>query len=131
MKKKIFAMIVIFILAIVVFVNFSTVQASGLSDAITGGEKFLENGKTSTVPKVINYQNLYNVINYLYNIAMLIVIILAIIIGIVLGIRIVFGSIDERADAKHLIVPYIGSVATAAFAFSLWKLLLQLIHNHI
>lgn len=131
MKKKIFTMILIFILAIVLFVNFSSVQAAELSDAITDGQGFLENGKSSTTAKVINYQNLYNVINYLYNIAMLIVIILAIIIGIVLGIRIVFGSIDERADSKHLIVPYLASVATAAFAFSLWKLLLQLIHNHI
>ena len=62
---------------------------------------------------------------------MLIVIIIAIIIGIVLGIRIVFGSLDERADAKHLMVPYLAIVATAAFAFSLWRILLQIIHNHI
>ena len=106
-------------------------NATQLSNAITDGQGFLENGKSSPLEKVINYQNLYNVINYLYNIAMLIVIIIAIIIGIVLGIRIVFGSLDERADAKHLMVPYLAIVATAAFAFSLWKILLQIIHNHI
>lgn len=127
MKKKIFIMIVIFILAIVLFVNFSSVQASGLSDAITDGQKFTENGKSS----IINYQNLYNVVNYLYNIFMLIAIILAIIIGIVLGIRIVFGSIDERADSKHLMVPYLATVATIACAFTIWRVILQIIHNHI
>lgn len=131
MKKKIFTMIFIFILGIVLFVNCSSVQAAQLSNAITDGQGFLENGKSSPLEKVINYQNLYNVINYLYNIAMLIVIIVAIIIGIVLGNRIVLGSIDERADAKHLMVPYLAIVATAAFAFSLWKILLQIIHNHI
>lgn len=127
MNRKILTMIFIFILAIILFADFSSVQASGLSDAITAGEKFTENGKSS----IVNYQNLYNVVNYLYNIAMLIVIIIAIIIGIVLGIRIIFGSIDERADSKHLIAPYLASVATAAFAFSIWKIILQLIHNHI
>lgn len=127
MNRKILTMIFIFILAIILFAYFSSVQASGLSDAITAGEKFTGNGKSS----IINYQNLYNVVNYLYNIAMLIVIIIAIIIGIVLGIRIIFGSIDERADSKHLIAPYLAIVATAAFAFSIWKIILQLIHNHI
>ncbi len=127
MNKKILTMIFIFILAIILFANFSNVQASELSDAVTSAQNFVNNGKSS----IISYQNLYNVVNYLYNIVMLIVIILAIIIGIVLGIRIVFGSIDERADSKHLIVPYLASVATAAFAFTIWKVILQLIHNHI
>ncbi|MCI8961366.1 MAG: hypothetical protein HFJ18_00350 [Clostridia bacterium] len=127
MNKKILTMIFIFILAIMLFANFSNVQASRLSDAFSAGEKFTENGKSN----IINYQNLYNVVNYLYNIAMLIAIIIAIIIGIVLGIRIVFGSIDERADSKHLMVPYLASVATAAFAFTIWKVMLQIIHNHI
>lgn len=127
MNKKILTMIFIFIIAIILFANFSIVQASGLSDAITAGEDFTKNGKSS----IINYQNLYNVVNYLYNIAMLIAIIIAIIIGIVLGIRIVFGSIDERADSKHLMVPYLATVAMIACAFTIWKIILQIIHNHI
>lgn len=127
MSKKILTMIFILIIAIILFANFSNVQASDLSEAITSAQKFANSGKSS----IVNYQNLYNVINYLYNIAMLIAIILAIIIGIILGIRIIFGSIDERADSKHLIVPYLASVATAAFAFTIWKVILQLIHNHI
>lgn len=130
MNKKILTMIFIFIIAIIVFTSISNVQASGFSDAFDLGQDFLENGKSSK-SSIINYQNLYNVINYLYNIVMLIAIILAIIIGTILGIRIVIGSVDERADSKHLIIPYLVSVATGACAFTIWKFILQLIHNNI
>lgn len=129
MNKKILTMIFIFILAIVLFASISNVQAVDISDAIDSAQDFLENGKGKS--SIINYQNLYNVVNYLYNIAMIIAIILAIIIGTILGIRIVIGSVDERADSKHLIVPYLVSVATGAFAFTIWKFLLQLVHNNI
>ncbi len=125
MNKKIFTMIFIFILAIILFSSFSDVQASELSDAFESAQNFISNGRTD----YINYQNLYNITNYLYNLFMLIVIILAIIIGIILGNRIIFGSIDERADAKHLIVPYLVIITIIAFAFSLWKIILQIIYN--
>ncbi len=130
MNKKILTMIFIFIIAIIVFTSISNVQASEISDAIDSAQDFLENGKGSK-SSIINYQNLYNVVNYLYNIAMLIAIILAIIIGTILGIRIVVGSVDERADSKHLIIPYLVLVATGAFAFTIWKFLLQLVQNNI
>ena len=129
MNKKILTMIFIFIIAIIVFTSISNVQASGFSDAFDSAQDFLENGKGKS--NIVNYQNLYNVVNYLYNIAMIIVIILAIIIGTILGIRIVIGSVDERADSKHLIIPYLVSVATGACAFTIWKFILQLIHNNI
>ncbi len=125
MNKKIFTMIFIFILAIILFSSFSDVQASELSDAFESAQNFISNGRTD----YINYQNLYNITNYLYNMFMLITIILAIIIGIILGNRIIFGSIDERADAKHLIVPYLVIITIIAFAFSLWKIILQIIYN--
>lgn len=130
MNKKILTMIFIFIIAIIVFTSISNVQASGFSDAFDSAQDFLENGKNRKI-NIINYQNLYNVVNYLYNIAMIIVIILAIIIGTILGIRIVIGSVDERADSKHLIIPYLVLVATGAFAFTIWKFILQLMHNNI
>lgn len=126
-KKNIFIIIIIFILITVLFANISSVQATPFSNSIDSAQAFTNNGKSS----IINYQNLYNVISFLYNVAMTIGIIVAVIIGMVLGIRIIFGSIDERADSKHLLVPYLVTVTIMAFAFVIWKILLGLIYNKI
>lgn len=131
MKKKIYVIIVILILIMILFANISTVQATGdLGKAMSSVRDFTNNAKNSK-SDIINYQNLYNVINFLYNIAMTIGIIIAVIVGIVLGIRIIFGSIDERADSKHLLVPYLVIVTMLAFGFTIWKIALGLIYNRI
>lgn len=132
MKRKILNTIIIFILAIMLFANFSSVQATSLvnqgasiADSFTAAQDFTNTEKSS----IINYQNLYSVINFLYNIAMIVGIVIAIIVGIGLGIRIVYGSVDEKADAKHLIIPYLGGVAIIAFGFTIWKIILGLLYN--
>ncbi len=125
-KKNVFTVIIIiFILIMIVFANISSVNAQALANSINAAEKFGNNGKSS----IIDYGGLYNVINFLYNIAMTIGIIVAIIIGIVLGNRIIFGSLDEKADAKHLLVPYIIIVGMLAFGFSIWRIVLNLVSS--
>lgn len=126
-NKKIYAIIIILTIIMTLFINISTVQAKPFENSIDSAQSFTSNGKSD----IINYQNLYNVVSFLYNVAMTIGIIVAIIIGITLGIRIIFGGIDERADSKHLLVPYLVTVVIMAFAFTIWKILMQLIYNRI
>lgn len=116
-NKKIFATIIISIITIILFASISCVQAASLANSIDAAEKFENNGRTS----IINYKGMYIAMTYIYNIAMTIAIIVAIIVGLILGIRIIFGSIDEKADAKHLLVPYIVIVVLVSFGLALWK----------
>lgn len=126
-NKKIYVIIIILAIIMILFGNISTVQAKELENSISSAQTFSNAEKSS----IINYNGLYNVINYLYNIVMTIGIIIAIIVGIVLGIRIIFGSIDERADAKHLLVPYLVIVTVMAFGLTIWKIVLGLIYDKI
>lgn len=126
-KKNIFITMIIFILITALFANVSSVQATLFSNSIDSAQDFTNNGKSN----IINYQNLYNVTSFLYSVAMTIGIIIAIIVGMVLGIRIIFGSIDERADSKHLLVPYLIIVTMLALAFTIWKIGLGLIYSKI
>lgn len=116
-NKKIFATIIISIITIILFASISCVQAASLANSIDAAEKFENNGRTS----IINYKGMYIAMTYIYNIAMTIAIIVAIIVGLILGIRIIFGGIDEKADAKHLLVPYIVIVVLVSFGLALWK----------
>lgn len=122
MNKKIFSIIIILVFIITLFGNFTIVQAKELEQAIIDGQKILEGNKSS----IINYEGMYIAANYLYNILMIIGIVFAIIRGIALGVQIICGSIDEKADAKQLIVPYLWLVAGIAFAFAILKIILQI-----
>lgn len=124
MKKNIFTVITIFILIMILFANISCVRATQFANSVNSAQNFTNNGKSD----LINYQGLYDVVSFLYNIAMTIGIIIAVIVGIVLGIRIIFGSIDDKADSKHLLVPYLVIVAMMAFGFTIWKIVLNLIN---
>ena len=126
-KKSIFTIMIIFILIMTLFANISSVNATGLTESVNSAENFLGNGKSS----LIDYDALYQIVSFLYNVAMTIGIIIAAIVGIVLGIRIIFGSLDERADAKNLLVPYLVIVGMIAFGFAIWRMVLNLIYKNI
>lgn len=127
MRKKIFIVIISFILITTSFISISSVYALSLSESINSADGLLNKGKS----ELINYSFLYGIINFLYKVVMLIGIIIAIIVGTGLGIRIIFGSLDERADAKHLIVPYFIIVTMMAFGLTIWRAVLGLIYNKI
>lgn len=125
--KKIIFIIIIFMCTMTLFASLSIVQASALGNSINSAQQFPNNGKIN----VINYQFVYDAVSFIYNIAMIVAIIVAVIVGLIIGIRTIFGGIDERADSKHLIVPYLVIVAMIAFGFTIWKAVLGIIYNHI
>ena len=116
-NKKIFTIIIIAILTIILFTNISYVQGATIANSVDAAQRFEDNGKTS----IINYKGIYIAMRYIYNIAMTIAIIVAIIVGLILGIRIIFGGIDEKADAKHLLVPYLVILIVVSFGLALWR----------
>lgn len=127
-NKKLLVIIIIFILAIIIFSSISEVQAMDiLEESFNSSQNFINNGKS----EIINYKNVYKIINFLYNFVMAIGIIGAIIVGMIIGIRIIFGSIDEKADSKHLLVPYLAILIIMSLTLTLWKFGLNLLYNNI
>lgn len=143
-SKKVFTIIIISILAITLFTTTTFANSSfhraevlqggggggtSQSDAIANSIHQAQNFGNRGTSTIIDYKNLKSVIDYAYNIAMTIAIIVAIIVGTILGIRIIFGGIDEKADAKHLMVPYLVILFMVAFAFTLWKIAITIIYD--
>lgn len=130
--KNIIVIFIVFILIIMLFANTSIVQATGglgevFQKTVDNAKDFQNNGSSNIIP----YPNLYMLIRFLYNLVMIVAIVIAIIQGIVLGIRLVFGTIDEKADAKHLIVPYLWIVGAMAFGLAIWRWVIQFVYSII
>ena len=126
-NKKVFMIITIFMLVTILFSNTSIIQATSFEDAINAAQQFTDNGRSP----VIIYQGAYIALSYLFNIVMVIAIVVSIFVGMILGIRIIFGSIDEQADAKKLLVPYIVIISVGALGLTLWRTGLNILQSFI
>ena len=56
-------------------------------------------------------------------------IILSVIILIVIGIKYMLGSVEEKADVKGLLIPYIAGCVIVFGSFAIWKLVVTILQG--
>lgn len=132
MKKTIKSKLLIIILMLFTILTILSTHTYALGGIITSGDKFenaranyLVNGIHSDME--IDETDLKNVSNTVYNIFLLLGIIIAVIIGMVLGIKFMTGSIEEQAKVKESLVPYIAGCIVIFGAFTIWKIVLEVL----
>ena len=132
MKKTIKSKLLIIILIIFSLFTILNTHTYALGSIITSGEKF-ENARANyTVNGThndmeIDSKDLQDVSNMVYNVLLLLGIVIAILIGIVLGIKFMTGSIEEQAKVKESLVPYIAGCVVIFGAFTIWKVVLEVL----
>lgn len=124
MKTKILTLIIMVLVNILAF-NFSTVQAVGVSDVISGGDSFLDAGKQDQGTS-IDYGELRNTSSDIYNILVIVGVITAVVIAAVLGIKFMIGSVEEKAQIKDALVPFIIGCIVIFGAFGFWKIFVDI-----
>lgn len=103
-----------------------------LGSIIKGGDEF-ENARFNyTVNGIhsnmeIKEDDLKNVSNTVYNILLLLGIVIAVIYGMILGMKFMTGGIEEQAKVKESIIPYIVGCAVVFGAFTIWKVVLEVL----
>ena len=58
----------------------------------------------------------------IYNVLLIVGVIIAVLVGAIIGIRFMIGSVEERADIKSLLIPYIVGCIVVFGAFGIWKI---------
>lgn len=101
----------------------STETGGSMDETITDAESFIDTGKDG----MIQTTGLQNFSNTLYNILLTIGIVVAIIIGLIIGIKFILGSIEEKAEIKQLLVPYIVGCVVVFGAFGIWKVVVEVL----
>lgn len=127
MKLKMFISIILIIILITMFYNFS--YAATYSDVITGGDDFLEAGKDET--KNFDSKKLKSTSNTIYNILLTTGIIAAVIISSILGIKFMIGSAEEKAQVKDALIPFVIGCIVIFGAFGIWQIFIQIGNNFI
>lgn len=130
MKKyeKIVNIILMALLMSTFLVIFAPVtQASGgnIGDIVSEAGEFINVGKNENSP--INENALKPGSSTLYNVLLAIGIAVALIWGLVLGVQFVTGSLEDKADIKKGLIPYIIGCVIIFGAFDIWRLVINLL----
>ncbi len=101
------------------------VQEHSAGEIIQEGDNFIEIGENQEAK--IEQSSLRALSNTVYNILLVVGIIIAAILGGFLGIKFMMGSVDEQAEVKTMLVPYIAGCVVIFGAFTIWKIVLLII----
>lgn len=100
---------------------------SSLSDVISGGDSFIQAGKDGSAK--IDKGSLKNASSSIYNILLICGMIVAVLIGAILGIKFMIGSVEEKAEIKAALVPFVIGCIVVFGAFGIWKIVVTIGNN--
>ena len=100
---------------------------TSLSGVISGGDSFIDAGKDGSGQ--IDKGSLQNASSSIYNILLICGMIVAVLIGAILGIKFMIGSVEEKAEIKAALVPFIIGCVVVFGAFGIWKIVVTIGNN--
>ena len=125
--KRIMINILSIILILFLLINIcpTKTQAVNLDGIMSGADNFIEKGKNGTT--TIDETQLQNTSDLIYNILLGVSMVIAVIVGIILGIKYMMASTEEKAEVKETLVPYVVSCVIMFGAFTIWKIVINII----
>ena len=103
-------------------------DSTSAGDIIEGADAFISKGETNANDK-IQPTDLMKMSDTLYNILLVVGIIAAVIVGLIMGIKFLLGSIEEKAEIKAMIIPYIIGCVIVFGAFTIWQIIVNLLQS--
>ena len=137
-KKNILKNILKILILLFIFnIIMMSTNVYGMSDIIFGGKKFLRIGEEGLQNELndpngiqsIDESQLQKASGEVYNVFLVLGIAAAVIVGMVMGIKFITGSIDEKADVKNSLIPYVAGCVVVFGAFAIWKFVLNIIQG--
>lgn len=127
--KKLKVAIILLFLFFVFFTLPNQIYATHTAGEIIGeAGGFITQGKEGANDK-INPDDLKNMSNTLYNILLVVGIVVAIIVGLIMGIKFIMGSLEEKAEIKNMLIPYIIGCVVVFGAFTIWQIVVNLLQE--
>lgn len=131
MKKiKIATVILLILLSIITIAKptYASNTRHTAGEIITEGKGFISIGQADAENK-IGTDNLKDMSDTIYNILLVAGIIIAIIVGLIMGIKFVMGGIEEKAEIKSMLIPYIIGCVVVFGAFAIWKAVVDILQS--
>ena len=100
-------------------------SGQSLEDMMNDGDSFISSSNNT----VIDQAQLQDGISTLYNIFLEVGVAIAVIIGLIIGIKFMIGSVEEKAEIKKLLWPYLIGCLVVFGAFGIWKIVIEIMQS--
>ncbi len=100
-------------------------QGKGLDDMIEDAEAFEKKKGEEDVK--FSQDKLQVFSSDLYSVLFVTATVVSVLVGIVIGFRYMVGSVEEKAEYKKLLVPYLAGCVAVYGALGIWKLLVTML----
>lgn len=105
-----------------------SVSTHTAGEIITEAKGFIEKGESQANDKISD-TSMKSLSDTIYNILLVVGIVIAVIVGLMLGIKFIMGSIEEKAEVKNMVVPYIIGCVVLFGAFTIWQIIVELLQS--
>lgn len=104
----------------------TTTHSAG--EIIEESKDFIKIGEGEAEDK-ISHADLKDMSDTLYNILLVVGIIAAVIVGLIMGIKFILGGLEEKAEIKTMLIPYIIGCVVVFGAFTIWKIVVDILQT--
>lgn len=98
-----------------IIVSSTSSSGTSIEDAMNDAKEFIDSGNAKSID-LVSFSNAY------YNIFLAVGVATTVIVGLAMGIKFMTSSIEQKAEAKQLLVPYIVGCVVIYGSFGIWKL---------
>lgn len=102
-------------------------STKGIDDMMGDADKFIRHAQTDIGQ--VNQSGLQHFSSTFYNIFLTAGTAIAVIAGMVIGIKYMMGSIEEKADIKTMLLPYVVGCIVVFGSFGIWKLIIEIMQE--
>lgn len=99
----------------------------GIDDMMGDANSFVQSAKDDVGQ--VNDSALQNFSSTFYNIFLTAGTAIAVIAGLIIGIKYMLGSVEEKADIKTMLVPYVVGCIVVFGSFGIWKLVIEIMQK--
>lgn len=127
--KTIKKVVILLLIILLSTINDTTVcfAAESLDSVITGAQSFVTGGKKQG--QIINEVDIQTASNLIINVLMTIGTMIAAIVILILGIKYMVTPIAEKAETKQAMMPFIIGCFVMFGAFSIWKIVVNILQS--
>lgn len=128
MKKSLsFKLILVLLMTFCIF-SLMIPKTYALGDIISSADKFIEDGKGQTGVGITD-KTTQSMSSIIYNVLFILGIVIAVVWGLIIAIKFITGSVEEKAEVKKTLVPYIAGCIVLFGAFTIWKTVVTMLQS--
>lgn len=131
MKKSLSFKLILTLLMTFCIFSLMIPKTYALGDIISSADSFTDMGKTKVdAGGGLDNDPIKKMSDIIFNVLLIIGIVIAVIWGLVIAIKFITGSVEEKAEVKKTLIPYVAGCVVLFGAFTIWKVVVTILQSN-